>query len=217
MNDIPRSKIVYDNLFNGFFKYRHVVPVTKKLSDEEFYNQMNRQKYVFIITKIDEEFNKNEYDYLHIKPIYIVLLSELNENSSRTSFLLGLKEKIKKIGKDKNPEIIFIVDKDTSSALGDVLRKHNIYMYHYVKFAIIFPECSQADEHRIMTPSEVEEFTHRLRLTTKNKLNKILKDDTMVIWIGAKVDDLIEIKRISETTIYSYEYRLVKNKTLTSE
>lgn len=214
MNIIPHSLIVYRNLYDGLFKYRHVEPVTKQLSDDEFFTQMNQNRYLFIVTKVIDEYKKEKYNYLHIKPIYIILLSELNENATRSSILTNLIEKVKKIGKDKDPEIIIIANKKKTTALNEILRKKNVYMFHYVKFAIIFPECTQTDEHRIMEPDEVTELLERLRANSKKKFNKILKDDTMVIWIGAKVDDFIEIKRISETTVYSYEYRLVKNKTL---
>lgn len=217
MNKVPYSKTVYENLYEGFFKYRNVVPVTKKLSDEEFFNQMNRQKYLFIITKVPEELQKEEYNYLHLRPIYIILLSETNEKSTRATFLMQLKDNIKKLGKDKNPEIIFITEKEITTTLNEFLRKHNIQMYKYVKFAIIFPKSRQNVEHRIVKPEEEKEILERLRISSKKKLNKILRDDTHVIWIGAKVDDLIEIKYLSETTVYSISYRLVKSKTLEME
>jgi DNA-directed RNA polymerase subunit H (RpoH/RPB5) len=214
MSSSGKSFIIYNNLFDGFFKYRHVEPVSKRLDNKEFHNQMNHEKVVFIITKVSEEYKKEEYEYLHIRPLYIILLSEFNDSSTRLTYLTGRADKIRKMGKDKNPEIIIIANKQKTPVLSEGLRKKDIYMYEYVHFAIIFPECSQAELHEIMKPEEVKELLERFRMTTPHKLTKIVRDDTMVIWIGAKPGDLLRIKMMSEMTINTYCYRLVRNATL---
>ena len=197
MNIGSKSKVIYDNLYDnderkGFFSYRKVEPIQKKMSDTEFHEKMAQQKNVLISTKIKSKYIDKKYEYLHLKPLVVILLSEFNEGINKLSSILTLLKKIEKY--NKNMEVIIIMDRQDSK----------------ISFAIVYPKCTQADKHRIMSPEEIENLINRLRLTSINMINVISRNDIMAIWCGAKLGDVLEINQYSETTIDTYVYRLVK-------
>ena len=214
MNIGSKSKVIYDNLYDnderkGFFSYRKVEPIQKKMNDTEFHEKMMQQKNVLISTKIKSKYADKKYEYLHLKPLVIILLSEFNEGINKLSSILTLLKKIEKY--NKNMEVIIIMDRQDSkiSQFNEVLGD-KATVYSFVQFAIVYPRCTQADKHRIMNPEEIENLINRLRLTSINMINVISRNDIMAIWCGAKLGDVLEINQYSETTIDTYVYRLVK-------
>ena len=63
-------------------------------------------------------------------------------------------------------------------------------------------------EHRIMKNEEVEALLKE-KHCNKEDLPKILDTDPMVLFLGAKAGDVLEIKRNSPTAGISYYYRVV--------
>lgn len=62
--------------------------------------------------------------------------------------------------------------------------------------------------HEIMNKEEIEELLKKYSIN-KEHLPKILINDPIIIEIGAKVGDIIKIKRKSSTAEESIYYRLV--------
>ena len=62
--------------------------------------------------------------------------------------------------------------------------------------------------HEIMNKEEIEELLKKYSIN-KEHLPKILINDPIIIEIGAKIGDIIKIKRKSSTAEESTYYRLV--------
>lgn len=62
---------------------------------------------------------------------------------------------------------------------------------------------------RILTEEEKKQILERFK-TTEDKLPKILESDPVVKKLGAKVGDVLEIKRSSEVSGESVYYRIVE-------
>ena len=63
-------------------------------------------------------------------------------------------------------------------------------------------------DHKIMSEAEVTELLSNYNITTE-QLPKIFHDDPAVKTIGANVDDVIRIVRVSHTAGRAEAYRLV--------
>lgn len=218
--NISKEWIVYNNIIgeNGFFHYRNVEHDGKILSREEFNETLRRNKFIYIHSKVNNKFLSDEYDHLHIKPIHIILLSSLNTNITKSAYLVGLVNKLNamliKQKKTKDYEVIFINRNNPKKNVIVSLKKYKWYMYSYTRFAIKFPLCTQYAKHTILNKKETDKLLERLSYKNKSVLPKITKDDTAIIWIGAKPGDVIQVERHSENTLFTIDYRIVSNLSL---
>ncbi|MEM3123937.1 MAG: DNA-directed RNA polymerase subunit H [Nitrososphaerota archaeon] len=69
-------------------------------------------------------------------------------------------------------------------------------------------EHSLVPKHELLSNEEAEELLKRLDVT-RQQLPYILSTDPMVKKLGAKVGDIIRIKRVSETAGEAVYYRVV--------
>lgn len=89
-------------------------------------------------------------------------------------------------------------------------RAHICNVYNYRCFALAVPEHVEVPRHRIMAPDEVEAF-YKFEHLEPSDLISIYSADPPVVWLGARVGDLVEITRMSETAIKAVAVRRVIN------
>lgn len=79
----------------------------------------------------------------------------------------------------------------------------------YEKFALVVPEWVLASPHRIMAAEEVATMLRDQGLATTARLPRILHTDAGAVWVGARVGDTLEIRKLTEVTGEALDYRLV--------
>ena len=84
---------------------------------------------------------------------------------------------------------------------------YTICPYH--NFSYDFPNCKIIYPHEIMTKEEVDTLLKTERISIKD-LPTILSNDVTIIWIGARVGQVIRILRKSEAALESIYYRKVE-------
>ena len=155
------------------------------------------------------------------------IVSIIIVSADHTDFKKNLKNLINNIDKEnKLDECIIIIDKnqfDKKSFIDFILElKHGeifkdiagsmaIYNAYPIQiFQINVPQSICVSEHTILSEEEVARDFAPERLRHKN-IKPIFLYDPMVIWIGGKPDDVIQIIRHSHSALKSVEFRIVKN------
>jgi len=144
---------------------------------------------------------------------------ECDSEEGRISVLFFYKEKlsksaIEKILQEKQAQnmtrTIFITLDDLSPACKNVIKETKMIIEHFLISELQFNITKHilVSKHRIMIRSEVEELLRRLR-TEKDKLACISSMDAMCKRIGARIGDVIEITRNSQTAGRTFYYRVV--------
>lgn len=184
---------IYSNLFE-FIKYRGLSAVEEPKLYEEFVNTITTKNNVFINT------NEN---------ILIVLIYSDAELLKTPE----LKKLFKLIPSTINELILVSKDSISNSSVIKQMKttaNYNICNYKYSHFKIIIPKHIYVPEHSILPEEEHEYLLNNVLITHKNRLAIILLNDPQCIWLGAKIGDIIKIKRKSEVAGYAYYYRIVK-------
>lgn len=196
-DNLRRESIVYNNALILLEKYRGY-EITNKMTDAEMINNINQNGYVSIYTKEDT---------------HIVIFSYDNEFCTKLAKLLAIINNIKKITKSDKCNIIFVSMGKINKTTMSELEKINCEYYNYTLFAIEHPLSSQYNPHRIISDDEVKELMERLNLSKISELGqRICKDDPIMVWIGGKPGNIIEINNLSENTCNAYIYRYVIDK-----
>lgn len=190
---------IYNNIFS-FIKYRNLTLVDTQLTDDEFNRKIQINKYILIKTH-DSGGNLNNILLFH-------------NNTEYSSKAVEFKKLMNSINKDSN---IIIISKDNitnfiNKHVNDLqIEKSQIYNYAYMQLSIVIPEHINCVPHRILSLEEEDELLNRVLYADKKNLPGICINDPMIIWIGGKVGDIIEITRTSEITGESIAYRRVIN------
>lgn len=116
-----------------------------------------------------------------------------------------------------NTHLIFITETDfktfnkTSAKAISTTKKLYIQNLLHQNFITEIPKGPFANKrHKIMSEAEYSSLIKvDLKLANKIELSKILTCDPVMIWIGAKKGDVIEITGYSETSGFYKNYRLV--------
>lgn len=199
MNE-PPSIIVYRNL-EQFIAYRKITTKYKFLTPEQFSTEFNTMLYI-CIDGTDRDGN----------PIYIFLIQPKSKYERKTEDFKKLVNS--SVKNKKNCAILYITEQKVSNYINKKIETFyasdniSVYTYTYNNFIIVLPQSVSSSLHQIITKEELAEYTTRL-IIEPNDLAKIQVDDPQLIWIGAKVGDVIRITGKSDTAQIVEEYRLV--------
>lgn len=174
------------------------------MSMDKLKDLLIKNRYVVINSKSKESGNE--------KHLVLVLFASDYKDSMKEQKILEIHKRISKQINipSKFLEINFVGENKPSEKTIMKLESINCYYYLYIMFAIEYPICTQARKHRIMSLEEITEVMERLKLDSVKKLCQLIcRDDVMVVWIGAKPGDVLEITEKSENTCESIYYRLV--------
>jgi len=196
---------IYSNI-EKLLKYRNINTNYKFLSIDNFAKEINHYGYIII----DGVNNKTNIT------TYIILFSPGSNYSLKSpDFSSLIKTKLQKNQLENPTDILIISELPLSNHIEKVLSglrekypKIFIENHSYNKFIIEIPKHVSVPKHEFATQDEVDNL---LKNFYKNKLSfpKILQSDSAVIWLGARVGDIIKITRISETAGTSIAYRIV--------
>jgi DNA-directed RNA polymerase subunit H len=218
IRDLPFS--VYSNV-DKFFASRNITRETPSTNKDEFSINMRSMGYVLI------EGTAAARERLPQRNVVFVIFSQTSEAARKKSnFKKLLDQIISGSGKSSatkknypnNTDMIFISNERPVSAISGYdeiiseMKKEStgVYTeaYTYEKI-IITPDNNIVPQHRIMSQEEVEKLNEN-RLTSDARRPPIPYSDLPIVWLGARPGDVIEIRKVSGSTGYSINYRVVK-------
>jgi DNA-directed RNA polymerase subunit H (RpoH/RPB5) len=198
---------MYQNISEKFLKYRNLTPKQTdqiNMVKDTFIEKIQQKGYI-VINTTDQ--NKNH--------VTIVLVKENTEYATKAVALESLVKALDYTTGDKMHHLMIIsegavntVIKNKIDALHTNNSKRMISMYPYDVFKVVLPESVKVPPHRILPAEEAQMVLQQLKCE-KTSLPKILVTEPIMIWIGAKVGDIIEITRFSQNTKESIAYRIV--------
>jgi len=188
----------YEMIFLMLEKYRKYKINSKKLTKPEF-----KEKAKTGHVKIKTVSNSGDK--------VIVFLAK--ENSEWTRKSGPFRKVLDKLGDEKQQVIIIsyksrlhLLFKNNSQEYPN-LELLNYSVDHFKNELPLGPHCS---EHTVLTDGEVRElFLETFNLKSSFELPKILVDDPQIIWIGAKINDIVKIETKSKITGNYISYRIV--------
>jgi len=108
-------------------------------------------------------------------------------------------------------EIILIMDKLIKAKNKSTIKKETkakLYFYKHCIFLVEIPLGPCVPKMRILSNSEITDVLHNMR-TSSSTISKIGVEDPQAIWLGAKVNQMIESKGSSSNAIIETHYRVV--------
>lgn len=189
---------VYDNIW-ALAKYRQYAIQSPKLEESELMPTLRAKKLVVVAAKTQAQNN-----------VEIILIADpgiVNLMSKFRSHLASI------LNTDKDTRTILIAENSSTEDAQDqvsknidiALRKNNIN-YEYIPMYLlncVLPEQDMIDEHAIVTDLEEMKFCSTMQLA------RISVRDSMAIWIGASIGDIVRIIRKTENNLTEYYYRRV--------
>lgn len=187
----------YNNIVIFATDWRKYDLITKPLDKDAFRKAMQSEQYV----KLECHDPKKDANVL----IYL-----FDKNSKYIASSQDMKKLLKKL---KEPcHIIMITYQQLNVYHRKAInsQKHlKVKVYRHEIFDLVLPNGPLCYPHRIMSRDEVIKLTNEDLCCFVVNLPKILDEDPQVIWIGAEVGNVIEIKAVSDISGESYQYRVV--------
>lgn len=155
--------------------------------------------------------SRQNIDFENLQIINIILLHDITDYASKTVEF----KKLISLVKYPFGEIIAISKTHFSAHVNKqivLLSTNNceIFNYPYSIFSLIVPNHILTPKHKLLTNSEVEELINKNLICNKNDLPIMRFHEPMRIWIGGKVNQIVEIERPSEVTLLTPYYRIIK-------
>ncbi len=180
---------IYENLKN-FIQARKWLSVEDFLQQDEFWKQIRVADYIKVS-------GVNRYNQ---KTTIILTSEQSNIPNHKNDF-------VKVIG-GLTGEIILISNKVLTTSIREYANSVNILLYSFTfeKFLINMMKAPLVPPHRLLSKEEANLVLQSLHKEAKH-LPGISVNDTQAIWIGARLGDIVEIKRYVESTGTSLFYR----------
>lgn len=214
---------MYQNI-HVFYKYRELIPIDEPITNAILNEKVQKYKYIVMrsiskhdadhLEKIKNLLKDDKFDELkdtNVRIYYLIILyPNTDYNSKRPEF-----KKILSLVPYKNSDIM-IVTKDKIGKhmlkfiykLNETSASQKIYVYEYALFKTIIPEYSLAPKYTILSKDEIEKELSQFHIQPNN-LSRVLESDPQMVWIGAKVGQVVKYEYLSEVTIKSIGYSVV--------
>ena len=188
------------NVILEFIKFRGLTLKSEPTTDsKKFVSEFNFLNYITIQAE-DEE--KQSYS--------IVFVNNDTQYVTHSAQFVSLMSKIKS---DKVIIISFV--EKVSNIINALIKKNGwdkrLFLYPYRMFLTVFPLVKKYPKHTIISQ---EKLAHDYIQDNPKDHTRISVNDTMAVWLGAKIGDIIAIDRTNQTTGESQGYRVVINKTI---
>lgn len=209
---------IYSNIF-GLLEFQNI-PQPAKMERKDVLAALASSEYINIIA------NKPANEYRPQAIAVFVLIAKNSKYSSQlASFAKRLAECLALRPKDSTQQIdmMFIVDPSSlhdgrpsnfiAGAIAEFVRSNKnvtVDFRSYAPFVINFSKSSMCIGHSIASKAELEELSTRWHIQ-KESMPKILKSDTMAIWVGAQPGMVVRIDAPSEVAGYAVRYRYCIN------
>jgi DNA-directed RNA polymerase subunit H (RpoH/RPB5)/uncharacterized protein YciU (UPF0263 family) len=191
---------IYKIVTECYCPYRGLTIKSAEVNKDDFIKNMQYDGYVKLETEADG------------KKILIFILDK-NERGSNDIITTteSFKLFINSI-KNKEAEIVIISPARFQTHVINYVYENglneNMYRYHYDNFKVVVPLGPYVPEHKILNEQERKKVLNTLNIEPKN-MKKIYTDDPQSIWLGARPEQILEIKSYSQTVGYTVDYRRV--------
>jgi DNA-directed RNA polymerase subunit H (RpoH/RPB5) len=211
---------IYQNIFS-FYKYRNLIPVDDLLTQAEFAKKIQKDKYILLpainksfegevasISKYIDKFNEKS-STKNITVFYILLIYPGTDSESKRANMMKF---VNHVRYPKADVIIITPTKLSNSVIKGLVglnntkehKYHNFKSYTYNLLTTVVPEFELTPKYNILSESEISELQLDVAV-----LPKIFENDPPMVWIGARVGQIICFKYLSETTINAIGYCVV--------
>ena len=183
------------NIYNNLFILIEKREWTKKpipLEKSEFELEMRSNGFVYII-------GVNRY----LENATIILTDIVSHIANHTNEFTNAMGKLK-------GDIMLVSNKQATNQIKQYAATIGLKFttYTFGLFAIDMTKAPMVPPHRIMSREEIKDL-FEFTASERSDLPKIFITDTQIIWLGAKIGDVIEIIRSSEATGYAIIHRVV--------
>lgn len=220
---------IYKNT-QRFYHYRKLVALDEELTQDRFIVLIQKNKYM-LLSAIDRALvsdARNNIDQAKLAS-FKTLVDSYNEASVTqdvrlTNILLvypGTECETKRANMAKlinhvrfpNAEVLIITPIKVSSNVSKSLisltvqkehRRHEFRAFTYMLLSSIIPEHVLAPKYINLLKEDIDNL--KLWFLEPEMLPKIYENDPQMVWIGAKVDDVVAFKYPSEITIEAVRY-----------
>jgi DNA-directed RNA polymerase subunit H (RpoH/RPB5) len=217
---------MYSNI-DIFYEYRRSISLDNKMTDTDINKEMLKNKYL-ILKSVENKYITNEMSIDNIKEYlnsydeksldinlyitFIIIVYPGTECESKRASMIKLLNHIRY----PKCEVLIITYTKLSSSINKYIseltntyeHKNQIFKsYTYNLLKTIVPNYITAPKYNILTTEEIENL-NKNNINT-NMIPRMLDIDPQVIWIGAKVGDILRYEYASEISIKGIEYAIV--------
>ncbi len=214
---------IYQNI-SVFYKYRNLLSLDEILNQSDFAKKIQKDKYLLLsavssehkndintITKYIENFNEKSLNK-NIRIFHILLIYPGTDCESKRANMMKF---VNHIRYPKADTLIITPIKISNSVVKGLLsltntkehKYHTFQAYTYILLNTIIPEYELVPKYEILNEEDSKNFD-------KDILPKIFENDPQMVWIGAKVGQIIKFIQLSEITIYTIGYCVVVSSSL---
>jgi len=234
MNNINQHLYaIYQNI-NSFYDYRGLVPLTETLSQDKFISTIQKDKYLILpsVNKLDvagdsdtidptllqtvkDNFNSiqstNEEDTPMPVVTVVLLVYPNTECESKRAIMVKM---LNRINYDI-VDVLIITSIKVSTGISKSLysmstSKRSFRSFTYTLFNSILPEHELVPKYEILNKSQIDQLKDCL--INPDMLPSVFENDPQMIWLGARVGDVVKFVYPSEITIESIGYcKIVPN------
>ena len=211
---------IYQNIF-VFYKYRNLISVDEPLTQADFAKKIQKYKYnllsaidsshadeVSSIAKYIDNFNEKSSSR-DIQVTHILLIYPGTECESKRANMMKF---VNHVRYPDSMVLIITPTKLSNSVIKGLVglastkehKHHTFKAYTYTLLNAILPEHKYVPQYKILSDEEISELN-----LNADMLPKRFEDDPQMVWIGAKVGQIIRYKYLSETTMYGYNYAVI--------
>lgn len=206
------------NVILEFIKFRGLTLKSEPTTDPKvFVSEFNFLNYITI--QAEDEHNRSynivfvnkDTSYVTHSAQFVSLMSKMKSDKV---IIISFVEKVSNI-------INALIKKIEIAKMNDLIEKgkwdkskeweKNIYLYPHRMFLAVFPLFKKYPKHTIISQEKLA--IDYIQDNPKDH-TRISVNDTMSVWLGAKIGDIIAIDRTNQTTGESQGYRVVVNKTI---
>jgi len=205
--DIPVTCLVYNNI-PKYFEYRGI------RSDGAPNTALSNEK----ILETIESFGYTKQQGIRGEKKVCALI--MADKSKQMKNKLGFRQLLLLMQSSGVDEIILVANdvffsnkkkKKNTEVLDAFHQQHpnvRVRMYPYSVFALVVPDHVAVPPHRILPPEEASALLKREMIARKD-MAMIPESDPPVVWLGGEPGQIVEIKRLSETSGVSFFYRVI--------
>lgn len=220
---------IYKNV-DKFYEYRRLVSLDDVIEQDRFIKMIQKDKYIILSAADHKDVSDEagELDQVKLKEVKQIVSSH-NEKSKHnnikiTNIILvytGTECETKRANMLKltnhvrypNAEVIIITPTKISSGVTKGLQSlslqkehanHEFRSFTYNLLNFVVPEYELAPKYEILTDDQVVELKEWF--IEPDALPKIFENDPQMVWIGAKVGDIVKYIYLSEVTIEGIGY-----------
>lgn len=224
--------VIYKNT-QSFYNYRNLISLDDELSQEQFIKLIQKDKYMLLssIDKsfvIDDEGTVDSTKLKHVKE----QISNYNEKSKNTDITItnilliypGTECESKRMNMMKlvnhirfpRANVLIITPSKVTSSVAKGLQSissnrehtgHDFKVFTYSLLNSVLPEHELVPKYEILNDEQVSQLKNwNIDI---EMLPKIFENDPQMVWIGAKVGQVIKFTCISEVTIETIGYSIV--------